>query len=44
MSEARDRLFPPRPILSVSIAVFRSGKVLLAEVQKALGLPDEPLK
>ena len=31
MSEARDRLFPPRPILSVSVAVFRDGKVLLAQ-------------
>jgi 8-oxo-dGTP diphosphatase len=35
VSEARDRLFPPRPILSVSVAVFRAGKVLLAERARA---------
>ncbi len=30
-----DRLYPPRPILAVSAAVFRSGTVLLARRAKA---------
>ena len=29
MSEANDRLFPARPIIAASIAVFREGKVLI---------------
>ena len=35
MSEAADRLYPPRPILSVSIAVFRAGRVLIAKRGRA---------
>ena len=31
MSDAADRHYPPRPIVSVSIAVFRDGRVLLAK-------------
>jgi 8-oxo-dGTP diphosphatase len=35
LSEAQDRLFPARPILAVSTAVFRDGKALLARRAKA---------
>ena len=35
MSEAADRLYPPRPILCVSIAVFRDGRVLVARRGRA---------
>jgi 8-oxo-dGTP diphosphatase len=35
VSEAVDRLYPPRPILSVSIAVFRAGRVLIAKRGRA---------
>ena len=31
MSEAIPRLYPTRPILAASVAVFRKGRVLLAE-------------
>ncbi|MCW6510131.1 NUDIX hydrolase [Lichenifustis flavocetrariae] len=31
MSEADPRLYPTRPILAASVAVFRDGRVLLAE-------------
>lgn len=34
MTEADARLYPARPILASSIAVFRDGKVLLAERTK----------
>jgi ADP-ribose pyrophosphatase YjhB (NUDIX family) len=30
-----DRLYPPRPILAVSLAVFRAGRVLIARRAKA---------
>ena len=30
MSSGEDRLFPSRPLLGVSIAVIRDGRVLLA--------------
>jgi len=33
--EPGDRLFPPRPILCVSLAVFREGRVLVAERARA---------
>jgi 8-oxo-dGTP diphosphatase len=32
---ASDRLYPPRPILAVSLAVFREGRVLIARRAKA---------
>ena len=32
---ANDRLYPPRPILAVSVAVFRAGKVLIARRARA---------
>ncbi len=35
MSEADDRVFPPRPILAVSTAVFRDGRALIARRAKA---------
>lgn len=35
MSEPDDRLFPPRPILAASTAVFRDGKALIARRAKA---------
>ena len=35
LSEADDRLFPPRPILAVSTAVFRDGRALIARRAKA---------
>jgi 8-oxo-dGTP diphosphatase len=35
VSEADDRLFPPRPILAVSTAVFRDGRALIARRAKA---------
>lgn len=35
MSGADDRLFPARPILAVSTAVFRDGRVLLARRARA---------
>jgi 8-oxo-dGTP diphosphatase len=35
VSEAADRLYPPRPIVSVSIAVFREGRVLIAKRGRA---------
>lgn len=35
MSEPGDRLFPARPILAVSTAVFRDGRVLLARRTRA---------
>ncbi len=34
MTEAHARLYPSRPILAASVAVFRGGKVLLAERTK----------
>lgn len=34
MTDADPRLYPARPILAASVAVFRSGKVLLAERTK----------
>jgi 8-oxo-dGTP diphosphatase len=34
MTEAQSRLYPSRPILAASVAVFRDGKVLLAERTK----------
>ena len=34
MTEADPRLYPARPILAASVAVFRNGKVLLAERTK----------
>ncbi len=39
-----DRLYPPRPILAVSLAVFRDGKVLVARRARAplLGLYSLP--
>jgi len=35
VSESADRLYPPRPILCVSIAVFRAGRVLIAKRGRA---------
>ena len=35
MSEPSDRLFPARPIVAVSTAVFRDGRVLLARRARA---------
>ena len=35
MSEPAERLFPARPILAVSTAVFRDGRVLLARRARA---------
>ena len=35
LSEPADRLFPPRPILAVSVAVFRDGRALLARRARA---------
>jgi 8-oxo-dGTP diphosphatase len=35
VSEAEDRVFPPRPILAASIAVFRDGRALIARRAKA---------
>ncbi len=35
MSEAEDRVFPPRPILAVSTAVFREGRALIARRAQA---------
>ena len=35
VSEADDRLFPPRPILAVSTAVFRDGRALIARRAQA---------
>ena len=39
-----DRLYPPRPILAVSLAVFRAGRVLVARRARAplLGLYSLP--
>lgn len=34
MTDAGSRLYPARPILAASVAVFRDGKVLLAERTK----------
>ena len=35
MSLAEDRLYPPRPILAASVAVFREGRVLIARRARA---------
>ena len=35
MSEAADRLYPPRPILCVSVALFRDGRALVARRGRA---------
>jgi 8-oxo-dGTP diphosphatase len=35
LSEPADRIFPPRPILAVSVAVFRDGAALLARRARA---------
>jgi ADP-ribose pyrophosphatase YjhB (NUDIX family) len=35
VSEAEDRVFPPRPILAVSTAVFREGRALIARRAQA---------
>jgi 8-oxo-dGTP diphosphatase len=35
LSEPQDRLYPPRPILAVSMAVFRDGRALIARRARA---------
>jgi ADP-ribose pyrophosphatase YjhB (NUDIX family) len=35
VSEANDRLYPPRPILAVSTVVFRGGRALIARRARA---------
>lgn len=37
MTDADSRLYPARPVLAASVAVFRDGKVLLAERTKPPG-------